>query len=230
MDDRKLRKLQAILALAADQAGTPEGEEAMTRAKALAEKYGLSMDAARKGGTGNDGAEVVAIKYKSMWEVTLAQYAIQYFDGQICCSSQTKTIYVVLQKKDRTVFDALLEAAKTEIWDRSLTVDGGKAERTTWRSGAATGFGAMLREWDKRARLSLNGTVSTAALEEAAHADGRTSGPLLPVLAGRQMENAQVFSKSFPRLGKAKARSVGNGSNSAYMAGYDYGRNMKPNL
>jgi hypothetical protein len=227
MNEAAMKKISNLLALAKSASGTPEGDNAQSKALALAARWNLDINTISIGGVVNDGPQSFIVKPESnsMWRASLA-WAISHFAGvQIVRHSGRHaggSFTVIGRKADYELWQTLFNRAQLEIDSEAKKFvsslpswASGKTEGDTFRKGAAEGFRDRLTEYKKESRQSDNGKIASTLLREDTYA---------LVLVGREMQIKNKMAELFPRLKSAHISSKGSSSSSD--AGYRFGRGM----
>ena len=225
-----IKKISNLLALARSAAGTPEGDNAQSKALALAARWNLDIKNIEVGGVVKDGPQSwkVEPKSNSMWRASLAWAISRYAGVKVIRYSGRGAggaFSVIGRPTDYDLWNGLYNRAEAEIdaeakkfvanlphWAAS------KSEGDTFRKNAAEGFGQRLAEYKREAEGSQNGKIAAAALGE------RSENAYALVLVGRENAIQKKVSEMFPKLDTVTVSS--KGSANAAAAGYAFGKSM----
>jgi len=224
------RKIGNLLALARSAAGTPEGDNAQSKALALAARWNLDIKTISIGGEIKDGPQAWSVKPESnsMWRASLAWAISSYAGVKIIRQTGRNaggTFSVIGRPQDYELWTGLFNRAQSEIDAEAKKFvaslpdwASGKTEGDTFRKSAAQGFAQRLAEYKREAEGSTNGKIAAEALGE------RGQNAYALVLVGRDAAIQRKVAELFPRLTTAKINS--RGSHAAASAGYAFGRSM----
>ena len=158
MSNPMIRKLQKMLALATDRAGTPEGETAARLAHKLLREAGLTMaDVAGVDNTPDPIQENVFRVAAATWRRSLWASVARFCGCDVFYTTGTKRLVVVGRKSDAEVAEYLVGSfiAQLDAELRQYKREhpwGTRSDWNSWRRSAASGVASKLRKLTEDAR------------------------------------------------------------------------------